>query len=36
MFPSQNERQPAAHEQAASDGIADDVVVLMGANEGQE
>jgi len=35
MFPSQNEHQPAAHEQAASDGIADDAVLLMGANEGK-
>src|SRR6266568_6261912 len=35
MFPSPNEHQPAAHEQAASDGIADDAVLLMGANEGQ-
>jgi len=35
MFPSPNEHQPAAHEQAASDGIADDAVLLMGANESQ-
>jgi hypothetical protein len=34
VVPSQDEDESAAHEQAASDGIADDVVLLMGANEG--
>jgi len=34
-LPAGNEHEPAAHEQTASEGIADDVAVLMGANDGQ-
>ena len=34
-LPAGNEHEPAAHEHVATDGIADDVVVLMGANNGQ-
>jgi hypothetical protein len=34
-LPAGNEHEPAAHEHAATDGIADDVVMLMGANDGQ-
>jgi len=34
-LPAGNEHEPAAHQQAATDGIADDCVVLMGANDGQ-
>jgi hypothetical protein len=35
VLPAANQHEPAAHEQAASDGIADDAVVLLGANVGQ-
>ena len=34
-LPAGNEHELTAHEQAATDGIADGVAVLMGANEGQ-
>src|SRR6266496_2045742 len=30
VLPAANQHEPAAHEQAASDGIADDAVVLLG------
>jgi hypothetical protein len=35
VLPPGHEHEPTAHQQAASDGIADDAVVLLGANEGQ-
>jgi hypothetical protein len=34
-LPAGTEHELAAHEQAASEGIADDGVVLLGANDGQ-
>ena len=35
VLPAANQHEQTAHEQAASDGIADDAVVLLGANVGQ-
>ena len=34
-LPAGTEHELATHEQAASEGIADDGVVLLGANDGQ-